>query len=359
MTLGGAERVLVDVANKLCDMYDITIFSIYSKGEMQKQLRPEVKFKSMYDCRYDELSHIKKKLIPFKVLLLSRYIYKKYIKENYDVEISFLEGPITRLFCIKNKNVKKIAWIHNDISLVFGNGLKAKIKKFIDKKVYKKYDDLVFVSKDNLNNFKELYKNISPDRIHLIYNYIDENKVIEKAMNDDIDTNIDYSMVNFVSVCRLVPQKGIDRLIEVHSKLIQEGYMHNFYIVGDGPEKDKLIHMVKEKNITETFKILGAKENPYPYIKAADYFCLFSYFEGYGMVLEEAKILNKKIIITDTAARECLANYPNGIIVDNSDEAIFNGIKNVLDNPKNKEGAEIYQYNNTNEIKKIINLVGD
>lgn len=52
----------------------------------------------------------------------------------------------------------------------------------------------------------------------------------------------------------------------------------------------------------------------------ADYFCLFSYFEGYGMVLEEAKILNKPILITDTAAREAIIDYPNSSIFPNTEE---------------------------------------
>ena len=51
---------------------------------------------------------------------------KKFIKEDYDVEIAFLEGPITRLFSVKNKKTRKIAWIHNDISKVYGNGIKYK-----------------------------------------------------------------------------------------------------------------------------------------------------------------------------------------------------------------------------------------
>ena len=55
LTLGGAERVLVDIVNKLCNKYEITIFTIYAGGELEKQLLPQVKLKSLYDKRYDEL----------------------------------------------------------------------------------------------------------------------------------------------------------------------------------------------------------------------------------------------------------------------------------------------------------------
>ena len=42
LTLGGAERVLVDIANALVDKYDITIFTLYSKGEIEKELDKKI-----------------------------------------------------------------------------------------------------------------------------------------------------------------------------------------------------------------------------------------------------------------------------------------------------------------------------
>ena len=142
LTIGGAERVLVDLVNKLNSYYDITIFTIYPKGELEKELSSNVKLESLYNKQYKELSKIGQKIFaPLKVLLFKNRIYKKYIKGNYDVEIAFLEGPITRLFSVKNKTAKKIVWIHNDISKVFGTGLKARIKKTLDEKIYNKYDE--------------------------------------------------------------------------------------------------------------------------------------------------------------------------------------------------------------------------
>ena len=77
---------------------------------------------------------------------------------------------------------------------------------------------------------------------------------------------------------------------------------------------------------------LGAKENPYPYIRDCDFFTLFSHYEGYGMVLEEAKILEKKIIITNTAAIEAIRDYKNAIIADNNEEGIYRKLKNEIIN---------------------------
>ena len=107
------------------------------------------------------------------------------------------------------------------------------------------------------------------------------------------------------------------------------------------------------------FKLLGKKENPYPYIKKADYFCLLSRFEGYGMVLEEAKILDKPIIITDTAAREAVENYENARIFKNTEDGIYNGLENIiLNNNKEKlKNDNKFEYDNKNIIEKIERLM--
>ena len=308
----------------------------------------------MCDKSYLQLNKFQRKIgMPLKVLLFKNNIAKKQLKGKYDVEIAFLEGPITRIFSYKNKNAKKIAWIHNDISQVFGKGLKSKLKRILDKKIYSKYDKLIFVSKDNKEKFKEIYPNINVDK-QVIYNYIDKEKVLRKA-EDGQDIEFDENVINFVTVTRLVEQKAIDRLIKVHKKLIDNGYYHKIYVIGDGPEREKLEDLVKGNNVNETFLLLGKKENPYPYMKNATYFCLLSKFEGYGMVIEEAKILNKPIIITDTAAREALTDYKNSKILDNKEEGIYKGLEEAIENKPQKSEIEVYDNENIiEELKSIL-----
>lgn len=354
--LGGAERVLVDLSNELCQNYDITIFTIYSNGELEKQLSPNVKIKSLINKKYTDLKKIEKLLKPIEIMLFKKYIYKKYIKEDCDVEIAFLEGPVTRLLSIPNENVKKIAWIHNDITKVFGKGLKASLKKSIDKNLYEKYSNLVFVSRDNQEKFEETY-NLDCQK-QVIYNYINIDSVIEKSMAKP-DIKFDTNITNIVTVSRLVNQKAIDRLIRVHKKLIDEGLKHNIYVIGDGPEKLKLEELIKENGVQNTFKLIGAKENPYPYIREADAFALLSYFEGYPMVLLEAQILKKYIIITNTAARETLQNYSNSLILENDEDSIFVGLCKYLKMKKDieKQNNDIEDYNNSNIIKQVKELI--
>lgn len=361
LTLGGAERVLVDLSNELSRKYDVTIFTLYGNGELEGQLYTNVKHISLYKEKYNDLSNFKKKIIPLKILFMKKFIYRKYIKKDYDVEVAFLEGPITRLFSVKNKKVKKIAWVHNDISLVFGNGFKAKIKKKTDRKTYSKYDEIIFVSRDNLKKFRKQYpdlrnRDLQPVKKDVIYNYLNKDLVIQKS-NEVLDIQFDSENLNFVTVARLVPQKAIDRLIDVHTKLIKNGFNHNFYVIGEGPEQKMLEDKIKQNNVQETFHLLGKKINPYPYMNAADYFCLLSQFEGYGMVLEEAKILGKEILITDTAAREAVENYKQAYIVPNNFDGIYETLKNVISKGKNKSNENVSnEYDNSKIIEKVEKL---
>ena len=108
LTLGGAERVLVDIANKLVDKFDVTIFTIYANGELEKELDSKIHRISLYNFRYDSLKGIKKKIIPIKVLFGQKKIFKKYIdNEEYKAQIAFLEGAITRIFSVKSKKKAK------------------------------------------------------------------------------------------------------------------------------------------------------------------------------------------------------------------------------------------------------------
>ena len=109
LTLGGAERVLVDIVNRLKEEYDITIFTLYGKGVFEKELDQKIKLINLYDFSYNEMNNMKKRIIPLKVLTCGKSIYKKYIEGKFDIQVAFLEGPITRIFQY-GKNVKKIVY---------------------------------------------------------------------------------------------------------------------------------------------------------------------------------------------------------------------------------------------------------
>lgn len=177
---------------------------------------------------------------------------------------------------------------------------------------------------------------------------------VQEKAKETVDLPQRKDQICLVTVARLVEQKGIDRWIRVHSKLKKEGKNITVFVIGDGPLKQTLQDQIKKEGLQDSFYLLGKQTNPYPYIKMADYFCLFSYFEGYGMVLEEAKILNKPILITNTAAIEAVSDYGQATVFPNTEEGILEGLKQ-LEKPKEEIKQE---YQNEERIEQIIALIG-
>ena len=118
----------------------------------------------------------------------------------------------------------------------------------------------------------------------------------------------------------------------------------------------------KEYGVKKSFRILGKRKNPYPYIAKGTYFCLFSYSEGYGIVIDEAKILKKPVLISDTAAREAVKGYSMSEIFENSEEGIYKGLKEILTNgmKKKKQNDKFtVEEINSNKVYQIIELIDE
>lgn len=287
LSIGGAERVLVDIVKELQNVYDITVFTIYGNGEFEKELKgTNVKLKTIFKKQRKEYGYIARKIVTTIYRCFYNIIYELYIKNIYDIEVAFLEGPITRLFA-NSSNANKIAWVHTNMSLYYETTKYSKRKKKIDEKIYQRYNTIVFVSKDSREDFIKAFPN-NNIRKKVIYNFIDQ-KRIERKSREIEPYEIEPNIPSIVVVARLTKAKALDRLIEVHKRLIKDRIMHNIYIIGDGEERKNLEEKIKEYGIRKSFILLGKKENPYPYILKAKYFGLFSYAEGYRFSVRRSK----------------------------------------------------------------------
>ena len=170
----------------------------------------------------------------------------------------------------------------------------------------------------------------------------------------------------FVSVGTVFPQKGFDRLLRVHKKLLEEGFNHKIQILGDGYDFENIKKLQEELGVTETSTLFGFTDNPYPIIKNADFYILSSRYEGFPTVLFEAITLKKNIIATDVSGvREMLEEGKLGFITENSEEGIYIGMKKALQNPEDfniyQENLKDYQmpFNLKNSVNAIIKIIDD
>ena len=341
MDMGGAEKALVDTLKYLHDKCEIDLYLLEKKGSLLNEIPSDV---NVYQMKNNKFIYLLFRFIPF---YRRKYINNIFNKKNYGYVFGYMEGRCgTWVSDIKNNNVKKYAWIHNDV-FKFNIGIS-------DREIKKSYNNLtkvICVSKDAKDNFCKKY-DISSNKVDVIYNYINEKEILKKANEFKVKNDV----FTFVNVAKMRDQKRQDRLVNAAIYLKNKGYKFKIQLVGDGPNLDKIKNMVYTNNVEDVVEVLGLQLNPYPYIKNADFFVLTSYMEGYGIVIKEALLLKKQILTTDVVGpREILEDGKYGVIVPNDDESVIEALENILKN-KNKYD---YLKNNLSNYKgdneKIMN----
>ncbi len=225
---------------------------------------------------------------------------------------------------------------------------------------YDKIDKIVAVSEASKDSIINVNKN-----------YTNKIVVIKDIVNPDIIVNmatekikeIDSNEVNILTVGRLViGYKGYDVAIKTANLLRSSGYRFKWYVIGDGQDKAKLQDLVKVYDLEKYFILLGSRDNPYPYMKMCDIYVQPSRNEGFGLTVIEAKILKKPIVCTNfNTSNELIKNEQDGLIVEQDEGQLLNGIKKYLDDHSFRDKilrnlkSESY-YNTMNEIYKIYEL---
>ena len=366
---GGAEKVLATFLKKLPDdKYEIDLLlNLYSgkylpevpgwinviylnKGEMITTNRlqdiPLKAFRVMYQ------SVLKK----FPKLLYSTILKNK----KYDIEFAAIHGFRDEILNSPLKSSKKIVWIHNDLRKThFHNYTDNEIRKFFG------FDKILVISEHIQKDFENLARNENEkNRIVRIYNPLDTNEILNKA-NVNWESTQNPAPV-FISVGTVFPQKGFDRLLKVHQRLLHEGFPHLVKIVGDGYDFENIKNLISELQITETVEMTGFTDNPYPAVKNADFYILSSRYEGFPTVLFEAVTLKKNIIATEVSGvREILENGKLGLIVENSEEGIYEGMKKALTHPESFDvyGETLKTYSMPftleNSVNSIVQIIDD
>ena len=326
---GGAEKVLVNLVNNLDkDKYDVTLQTLFDVGVHKKSLQAHIRYKSFFAKEFRGNSLLFK-LFPAKLW------WKIIINEHYDIVISYLEGPTTRILsgCPDN-NTKKVAWIHIELNtprlaaLGFRNIKEAQ-------KAYPSFDKIVAVSE----SVKECFlKNIKINtNIQVLYNTNETEEIEKKSLipieDESFKTN---DVISVCSVAKLMKTKGFDRLIEAHKKLLDEGYRHRIFILGIGEEKKFLETLIEKNGLENSFVLLGFRENPYQYVSNCDLYVCSSRREGFSTAVTESLIVGTPVVSTNCSGAKELLGHNNefGIVVENSTEGIYQGMKQMLSNPE-------------------------
>lgn len=325
---GGAEKVLVNLANNIDKTkFDVTVMTLFDVGINKQFLNKGVKYKSCFKYMIRGNSHFMKLFSP-------KFLYKNLVKEKYDIAVSYLEGPCARIIsgCPDN-NTKLVSWIH-----VEQHTKKIASKAFRSYKeansCYGKFHKTICVSE----SVKEDYCNLFPEveNIGVLYNTNETDQILE-LMNEKIEGPIfDSDEIKLCGVGKIMPIKGFDKLARIHKRLREEGYPVHTYILGIGPDQEKIENYVREQHIEDSYTFLGYQTNPYKYVARCDLFVCASTAEGFSTATTEALIVGTPVITTPVAGMREMLGEDNeyGVIVEQSEESLYEGIKKLLDDKR-------------------------
>lgn len=319
---GGAERVLVNLVNNLDrSKYDITIQTIFKAGVNSSFLNPDIKFKEGRLKQFSGNIHVMKLLTP-------TMLYRMIIDKRYDIVVSYLEGPAARIVAgCPYPDSKLISWVHvEQHSITKASRSYRRTSEYIN--CSNKYHHIVCVAETVKEDLLSFYTPICPCSV--VYNTNEDEKILLLAKEDASDVQLS-NQINVFSVGRLVPEKGFDRLIKVHKRLIDGGAIHHIYILG-GSNTLKLQAIVDETGVKDTFHLLGFKKNPYKYVSKADLFVCSSFREGFSTAVTEALIMGIPVVSTRVSGAEELLGKNNeyGIVTNLDDDALYEGLKQML-----------------------------
>lgn len=338
--IGGIERALVNLLNRLDqEKYDITCLVLRGELELAGRLPAgcrllvadrgeKTSFSRPYSFRW--LHHLTEiptnpsrihQALMWSVPVLrwaENRLYIRYVRENLKQE-----HFDTCIIYSDRAGETAVRAVKADRYLLFCHRA-SREKAWHDEIAYRKAEKIIAVSRKSaelLRQFRPKYR----DKVVAVHNLTDVEHVRKQAMGERV---LPKEGFHLVTCGRLAEVKGIDWAILACRQLLSEGDTDiHWWILGDGPLRNQLTNQIEEAGLGAHVHLLGVRENPYPYMAAADLYVQPSREECYSVAVLEAKALCKPILATIPAAEEQLCSGVNGLLCEPNPESIVRGIR--------------------------------
>ncbi|MDL2250607.1 glycosyltransferase [Lachnospiraceae bacterium OttesenSCG-928-J05] len=332
---GGAERIFIDTI-KLLDpkKFSVDVLVVDDYGQFRDELKKVLPYKRI-------IRHVKNpKIVRWcfggwswimtKILkyLPANILHNWYVKEEYDIEIAYLEGISTKIVSgCKNEKTVTYAWVHTDV--IENPWATVQYRTAIEEQnAYKNINKIIAVS----NSVKVAFERKFQSNAEVLYNVLDDKQILEIASKRLRKLKRD-SRVAIVSVGSLYYTKGYMRLVKVVHRLLQQGFEVQLHIIGEGIDRQEIENYIKRNDLEKDIFMYGFIQEPYDLMSQADIYVCSSYAEGFSTTITEALLLGVPVVTTECAGmQELLGDSEYGIITDNSDDGLYLGLKRMIKN---------------------------
>ncbi|HEN3281111.1 TPA: glycosyltransferase family 4 protein [Yersinia enterocolitica] len=299
---GGTERVSLALANYLVKQgYQVVIISLSGNKPPKFPVDESIKLVSLFDEKR------RFSLAYFSVIFrLRRILINESIDVLIDVDTMLALFSTTALLGTK---IKHISWEHFN----YKNNLNIRSRK-LARKIAARYADVVVTLTERDREYW-LVENKYPERIISIPNPIPfepKDKLIKKNSKA------------ILALGRLTHIKGFDLLLDIWAKVEETNNSWELIIAGDGEDKKFLLDKIKILNL-KNVKLLPATPHVSDLYDQSGIYVMTSRFEGFPMVLLEAKASGLPIIAydCDTGPSELIINNEDGFLIPFSDSNAF------------------------------------
>ena len=323
---GGAEKVLVNLVNNMDrSKFDISVTVLFGGGVNEQFLAPDIHFRAVFPKEIPGNSKWMKLLTPDQ-------LHKLCVKEHYDIEVSYLEGPSARVISgCQDPDTRLVSWIHVEQHTM--DKLAGSFRSEQEARAcYNRFDQTICVSKYVHDDFCQLLDFQKPCRV--LYNTVESDKILAGA-SEAAPELLDDGKIRLIAVGTLKQSKGYLRLLKAVKRLRDEQYPMHLYILGIGPLQAEMEEYIRRNELQDTVTLLGYQTNPYKYVSKCDLFVCASFAEGFSTAATEALIVGTPVCTVEVSGMKEMLGENNewGIVTENSEEGLYQGIKSLLDDP--------------------------
>jgi glycosyltransferase involved in cell wall biosynthesis len=346
--IGGAESHLVSLLNVFdYSIYEVNLLMYRRNGALEKFVHRKVNilpipgfFEKPPKIMGSKLRYIYSRFnfgtcrrfnnIRMKPLHHSQIFWKYYsncfesLPQKYDFAIAFGQGFPCYYVADKIIASVKLLSINTDLN---SEGYRADF----DTKYFSKYTYILPVTKTLKNILIKSYESFI-DKMEVFENTFDTDLMIRVAQSEKAFSD-NFKGLRIVSVGRYVHAKGFDLAIKAAHIIKEHKIEFRWYLVGGGILQLELEELINLLGLKEQVILTGYQLNPYKYLNEADIYVQTSRYEGFCRTLREAKVFLLPIVTTNfSAVHEQIVDGKNGLIVEQDEYSIANGIEKIIEN---------------------------
>lgn len=345
LEIGGIETAQVNLLNSLdYKKYNVTLILEEKKGILLSRLNKNVKVKEL------KVSNNRIVILRKIINVTRKLIFKIFNYQNFDFSCCYTTYSYSCNKIAKLASINNAFYVHSDYSNIYKN--ESEFREFFDSRKVSEYKHIIFVSNESKNSFLKYYKSLE-EKTSVLNNLVNIKEIIKKS-NEEISRKRVKSKKLFVFVGRLDDSsKKLKRAIDL-AKEIDE---IELWIIGDGPDKEMYTKYTEKLGLEKRVTFFGKKENPYPFMKVADYIILTSDYEGFPVIYLEALVLNKKIVTTIQTSDDLLNINDYAYIISKDSKKMVEEVKEILKKDCKNKKINLDEIQNTRirQLEAIIN----